>query len=96
MFVFRLCTLLRRFLFFTGKGGVGKTSLACAAAIAPRRRRQAGCCWSAPTRRRTSTRCSGSPGRQPDAGAGRAGPSAMNIDPEAAAEAYRAARAGSR
>ena len=23
-----------RFLFFTGKGGVGKTSLACAAAIA--------------------------------------------------------------
>ena len=32
-----LCRLLKaptRFLFFTGKGGVGKTSIACATAIA--------------------------------------------------------------
>ena len=27
-------TLDKRFLFFTGKGGVGKTSLACATALA--------------------------------------------------------------
>ena len=31
-------------LFFTGKGGVGKTSLACAAAIALADA-GSGCCW---------------------------------------------------
>ena len=78
-----------RHLFFTGKGGVGKTSLACAVAIAladvGRR-----CCSSAPTRPPTSTRCSGS--RSATARGRcrvcRTSP-AMNIDPEAAAEAYR-------
>ena len=34
-----------RFLFFTGKGGVGKTSLACATAVRARGRRASGCCW---------------------------------------------------
>jgi len=46
-----------RFLFFTGKGGVGKTSIACATAI--RLAEQAGaCCWSAPIRPPTWGRCS--------------------------------------
>ena len=31
-----------RFLFFTGKGGVGKTAVACAAALHLAGRRQAG------------------------------------------------------
>ncbi len=47
-----------RFLFFTGKGGVGKTSLACATAIALADRGQNACCSSAPTRLRIWTRCS--------------------------------------
>ncbi len=33
-----------RFLFFTGKGGVGKTSLACATAVALADRGKR-CCW---------------------------------------------------
>ena len=33
MFVFRALNAPTPFLFFTGKGGVGKTSLACATAI---------------------------------------------------------------
>ena len=48
-----------RYLFFTGKGGVGKTSLACATAVALAEP-AGGCCSSAPTRPRTSTRCSAS------------------------------------
>jgi DNA replication protein DnaC len=36
-----------RFLFFTGKGGVGKTSIACATAIQLPKPDSA-CCWSAP------------------------------------------------
>jgi cytochrome c biogenesis protein CcdA len=42
--------------FFTGKGGVGKTSLACASAIALADR-GGGCCWSAPTRPRIWMKC---------------------------------------
>ena len=54
-----------RFLFFTGKGGVGKTSVACAVAIALADAGKHGCCWSAPIPRRTSTRCwRSSSGRQ--------------------------------
>jgi arsenite-transporting ATPase len=79
-----------RFLFFTGKGGVGKTSLACACALA-----------LADTGRRVllvstdpasnldemlRVALSDQPRAIPDAG----GLEAMNIDPEAAAEAYRA------
>ena len=45
-----------RFLFFTGKGGVGKTSLACASAIALADGGSA-CCWSAPTRPRIWMKC---------------------------------------
>jgi arsenite-transporting ATPase len=79
-----------RFLFFTGKGGVGKTSLACACAL-----------WLADAGRRVllvstdpasnldemlgvplSDRARSVPGAP--------GLDALNIDPDAAAEAYRA------
>ena len=48
-----------RFLFFTGKGGVGKTSIACATAIQLAEQGNA-CCWSAPIRPPMSARCSAS------------------------------------
>lgn len=38
------------FLFFTGKGGVGKTSLACATAIHLTASGKRVYCWSAPIR----------------------------------------------
>ncbi|MEY5100702.1 MAG: hypothetical protein RJA36_3421 [Pseudomonadota bacterium] len=45
-----------RFLFFTGKGGVGKTSIACATAVdLPSLASK--CCCSAPTRPPTWARC---------------------------------------
>ena len=49
-----------------------------------------GCCWSAPTRPRTSTKCSETTlGEQAHADSRRTGLHALNIDPEAAAAAYR-------
>ena len=51
-------SIRRAYLFFTGKGGVGKTSVACATAIALAGRGTGACCSSAPIRRRTSTRSS--------------------------------------
>ena len=69
-----------RHLFFTGKGGVGKTSFACAVAIALADSASRSC-WSAPTRRPTSTNAR-RPARQHAAsGSGRPNLSAMNIDP---------------
>ena len=83
-----------RHLFFTGKGGVGKTSVACAVALALADAGKTVLLVStdpAPT----STRCSGSRlGDRPTPVPGAPGLSAMNIDPDAAAEAYRGARAG--
>ena len=79
-----------RALFFTGKGGVGKTSLACATAVALADARQAGAARQhrpgvEPRRgaRRTLL------GQTPTPIAGVPGLSALNIDPEAAARAYR-------
>ena len=78
-----------RFLFFTGKGGVGKTSLACACAL-----------WLADAGRRVLL-VSTDPASNLDEMlgtaltdrarpvAGAAGLDALNIDPEAAAAAYR-------
>ncbi len=78
-----------RFLFFTGKGGVGKTSLACACAL-----------WLADAGRRVLL-VSTDPASnldemlhtelsdRPRAVAGAPGLEAMNIDPDAAAAAYR-------
>ena len=44
-----------RFLFFTGKGGVGKTSVACATALTLAKAGKQ-VCWSAPNPRPTSVR----------------------------------------
>ena len=62
-----------RFVLFTGKGGVGKTTIA--SAVAGRsRRRGGGCCWSAPTRRPTSpTSSKPSPAKRPSRRRGRRG-----------------------
>ncbi|WP_157267897.1 arsenical pump-driving ATPase [Azohydromonas aeria] len=78
-----------RHLFFTGKGGVGKTSLACACAL---RLADAGRRVLLVSTDPASNldEMLGTPlGRQPRDVAGAPGLQAMNIDPEAAAEAYR-------
>ena len=79
-----------RFLFFTGKGGVGKTSLACAAADHPRPAGQAG------PARQHRPRLERRAGLRPHASATpspRCRPSpgldALEIDPQQAADAYR-------
>lgn len=84
-----IADLSTRILFFTGKGGVGKTSLACATAV-----------WMAHRGKRVllvstdpasnldevlGVRLSGAATQVP----GVKGLSALNIDPEAAAKAYR-------
>lgn len=78
-----------RFLFFTGKGGVGKTSLACAAAIAlADRGRRVLLVSTDPASNLDEVlgqKLEGVPTRIP--GVERL--QALNIDPEAAAQAYR-------
>lgn len=84
-----IADLSTRILFFTGKGGVGKTSLACATAV-----------WMAQRGKRVllvstdpasnldevlGVRLAGAATQVP----GLEGLSALNIDPEAAAKAYR-------
>jgi arsenite-transporting ATPase len=78
-----------RFLFFTGKGGVGKTSLACASAIALADSGKRVLLVSADPASNLDevlgVRLGGTPTEIP----GVAGLQALNIDPEAAARAYR-------
>lgn len=78
-----------RFLFFTGKGGVGKTSLACACALAladaGRRVLLVSTDPASNLDEMLGVALSASPTPVP----GAAGLAALNIDPEAAAEAYR-------
>ncbi len=78
-----------RILFFTGKGGVGKTSLACAAAVAlGQRGKQVLLVSTDPASNLDEVlgvRLSGVPTPIPET----AGLFALNIDPEAAAAAYR-------
>ena len=78
-----------RFLFFTGKGGVGKTSLACACALAladgGKRVLLVSTDPASNLDEMLGLRLSG----RPTAVAGAPGLDAMNIDPEAAAEGYR-------
>jgi arsenite-transporting ATPase len=78
-----------RILFFTGKGGVGKTSLACAVAIAIARQGKKVLLVSTDPASNLDEvlglRLSGEPTAVPNA----EGLFALNIDPEAAAESYR-------
>ncbi|MCP8937142.1 arsenical pump-driving ATPase [Alsobacter sp. SYSU M60028] len=79
-----------RFLFFTGKGGVGKTSLACATAISLADRGRRVLLVSTDPASNLDEMLGATLGDSPSAVAGVAGLSAMNIDPEQAAEHYRA------
>lgn len=86
---FRALTAPTPFLFFTGKGGVGKTSLACATAIAlADRGRRVLLVSTDPASNldeMLDVRLTSHPTPVPNVD----GLSAMNIDPEAAAESYR-------
>src|ERR1039457_1458653 len=78
-----------RILFFTGKGGVGKTSLACAAAVSMAQQGRKVLLVSTDPASNLDevlgVRLSSAPTAIPGAG----GLFALNIDPEAAAKAYR-------
>ena len=79
----------QRHLFFTGKGGVGKTSLACATAIALADAGRSVLLVSTDPASNLDEMLGVPLGDSPRAVPGVPGLAAMNIDPEAAAEAYR-------
>jgi arsenite/tail-anchored protein-transporting ATPase len=78
-----------RFLFFTGKGGVGKTSHACATAVALADAGRRVLLVSTDPASNLGEVLGTPIGEQPVTVPGAAGLWAMNIDPEAAAVAYR-------
>jgi arsenite-transporting ATPase len=78
-----------RHLFFTGKGGVGKTSLACACALRLVDAGRRVLLVSTDPASNLDEMLATLLGRLPTDVAGAPGLQAMNIDPEAAAEAYR-------
>ena len=78
-----------RHLFFTGKGGVGKTSVACATALALAARGQRVLLVSTDPASNLDEVLATPLGSTPVAIAGAPGLFALNIDPEAAAQAYR-------
>ena len=78
-----------RHLFFTGKGGVGKTSLACATAIALADAGRLVLLVSTDPASNLDEMLGVALGNVPRAVPGVPNLTAMNIDPEAAAEAYR-------
>src|SRR5512139_3294228 len=78
-----------RHLFFTGKGGVGKTSAACAAAITLADRGRRVLLVSTDPASNLDEVLDTELGRKPKPVRGVPGLSAMNIEPEAAARAYR-------
>jgi len=77
------------YLFFTGKGGVGKTSLACAAALALADRGRSVLLVSTDPASNLDEMLDQKLSSQPSPVRGARGLSALNIDPTAAAEAYR-------
>lgn len=78
-----------RFLFFTGKGGVGKTSVACASAVALADRGRRVLLVSTDPASNLDEVLETAIGSTPTAVAAVPNLSAMNIDPVAAAHAYR-------
>lgn len=78
-----------RFLFFTGKGGVGKTSLACATAVALADQGKRVLLVSTDPASNLDEVLGAALGDQPTPVPAVPGLAALNIDPEAAAHAYR-------
>ncbi len=78
-----------RHLFFTGKGGVGKTSLACAAAVRLADSRKKVLLVSTDPASNLEHVFDTRIGESPTSVPGAEGLEALNIDPEAAARAYR-------
>ena len=78
-----------RFLFFTGKGGVGKTSIACAVAIALADTGRRVLLVSTDPASNLDEMLAVELADAPRAVPGVSGLQAMNIDPETEAEAYR-------
>jgi arsenite-transporting ATPase len=78
-----------RVLFFTGKGGMGKTTLACSAAVALARQGKRVLIVSTDPASNLDEVLGTELSEQPRPVAGTAGLDAANIDPEAAARAYR-------
>jgi arsenite-transporting ATPase len=78
-----------RVLFFTGKGGVGKTSLACSAAVSLAERGRKVLLVSTDPASNLDEVLGATLSGEPTAVPGAEGLFALNIDPEAAAAAYR-------
>ena len=78
-----------RYLFFTGKGGVGKTSLSCALGLALAEAGKTVLIVSTDPASNLDEMLSVALGQAPTAIPGVPGLCALNIDPEAAASAYR-------
>jgi len=89
MFYFRALNAPTPFLFFTGKGGVGKTSLACATAIGLADRGLRVLLVSTDPASNLDEMLEVALTDNPTPVPNVTGLSAMNIDPEAAAESYR-------
>ncbi|MDA8363045.1 MAG: arsenical pump-driving ATPase [Gammaproteobacteria bacterium] len=84
-----LPTALTRYLFFTGKGGVGKTSLSCATGLALSESGKTVLIVSTDPASNLDEVLGVALGPTPTAVPGAHGLMALNVDPEAAAQAYR-------
>jgi arsenite/tail-anchored protein-transporting ATPase len=80
---------LPRYAFFTGKGGVGKTSVACATAVSLAEAGRRVLLVSTDPASNLNEVLGASLGASPTAVSGVSGLSALNLDPDAAAAAYR-------